>query len=429
MGRVIDEGDTIRVRTGYVPRPQAIAFHARSERYACLVAHRRFGKTVAAINDLIRACYTTPLENVRVAYIAPYLSQSKAIAWDYVLEYTSAIPDIKVNHSELRVDFPNGARIRLFGADNYNAMRGLFFDYVVLDEPSDFPASAWPTVIRPALADRKGRATFIGTPKGRNEFWEIYNNAKDDPNWFTAMYKASETGILDQGELEEARRAMGDDRYEQEFECSFEAAIQGAYYAVEMKDAMNDGRITRVPYDPALGVVTAWDLGIGDSTAIWFAQFYGQEIRIIDYHENSGVGLDAYAKALSEKPYHYEQHILPHDVRVKELGTGKSRLETLEALGIRDVEIAPKLSVDDGIQAARSMLARCWFDGGNCERGIEALRQYRRDFDEKLKTWRGRPLHDWTSHGADAFRYLAVGYKPADNWGSGPIRRNLRGIA
>ena len=356
MGRVIDEGDTIRVRTGYVPRTQAVAFHARTERYACLVAHRRFGKTVAAINDLIRACYTTPLDNVRVAYIAPYLSQSKAIAWDYLLEYTAAIPDIKVNIAELRIDFPNGARIRLFGADNYNAMRGLYFDAVVLDEPADFPASAWPTVIRPALADRKGKATFIGTPKGKNEFWEIYSDAKDDPNWYTAMFKASETGILDQEELDEARRAMGDDRYEQEFECSFEAAIQGAYYAVEMKDAMNDSRITRVPYDPSLGVVTAWDLGIGDSTAIWFAQFYGQEIRIIDYHENSGVGLDTYAKALSEKPYHYEQHILPHDVRVKELGTGKSRLETLEALGIRDVEIAPKLSVDDGIQAARSML-------------------------------------------------------------------------
>ena len=429
MGRVIDEGDTIRVRTGYVPRPQAIAFHARSERYACLVAHRRFGKTVAAINDLIRACYTTPLDNVRVAYIAPYLSQSKAIAWDYLLESTAAIPDIKVNIAELRIDFPNGARIRLFGADNYNAMRGLYFDAVVLDEPADFPASAWPTVIRPALADRKGKATFIGTPKGKNEFWEIYNSAKDDPNWYCAMFKASETGILDQQELDEARRAMGDDRYEQEFECSFEAAIQGAYYAVEMKDATSDGRIGRVPYDPALGVVTAWDLGIGDSTAIWFAQYTGQEIRIIDYHENSGVGLDAYAKVLKEKPYHYEQHILPHDVQVKELGTGKSRLETLEALGIRDIEIAPKLAVDDGIQAARSMLARCWFDGGNCERGIEALRQYRRDFDEKLKTWRGRPLQDWTSNGADAFRYLAVGYKPTNTWGDGPIRRNLRGIA
>lgn len=428
MGRVIDEGKVLRVKTGYVPRSNAVDFHKRKQRFACLVAHRRFGKTVAAINDLIKSCYTIPLENVRVAYIAPYLSQSKAIAWDYVLEYTSAIPDIKINHSELRVDFPNGARFRLFGADNYNAMRGLYFDSVVLDEPADFPASAWPTVIRPALADRKGRATFIGTPKGKNEFWEIYNNAKNDDDWFCAMYKASETGILDNDELEEAKRTMGEDRYEQEFECSFEAAIQGAYYAVEMKKAKEDNRITRVPYDPAVGVITAWDLGIGDSTAIWFAQYVGQEIRIIDYYESSGVGLDHYAKVLKERGYAYDQHILPHDVQVKELGTGKSRMETLDALGVRGIEIAPKLGVDDGIQAARSMLNRCWFDEEKCERGVEALLQYRREFDERLKTWRGRPLHDWTSHGADAFRYLAVGYKPAVNWGA-PIKRNLRGIA
>lgn len=428
MGRVIEDGTTIRVKTGYVPRPQAVDFHSRKQRFACLVAHRRFGKTVAAINDLIKACYTTPLENVRVAYIAPYLSQSKAIAWDYLLEYTAAIPDIKINIAELRIDFPNGSRFRLFGADNYNAMRGLYFDAVVLDEPADFPANAWPTVIRPALADRKGRATFIGTPKGKNEFWEVYNAAKDHNDWFTGMYKASETEILDADELSEAKKAMGDDRYEQEFECSFEAAIQGAYYAQEMKTATSDKRITNVSYDPAAAVVTAWDLGIGDSTSIWFAQFVGQEIRLIDYYENSGVGLDVYAKALSEKGYHYDQHILPHDVQVKELGTGKSRLETLDALGIRNVTIAPKLSVDDGIQAARSMLARCWFDEVKCARGIEALRQYRREFDEKLKSWRGRPLHDWTSHPADSFRYLAVGYRKHDDWGE-PIRRGLKGLA
>jgi len=298
----------------------------------------------------------------------------------------------------------------------------------VADEPADFPANAWPTVIRPALADRKGRATFIGTPKGKNEFWDIWHEAQDDPNWYAEMFRASETSILDQEELDEARQTMGDDRYDQEFECSFEAAIQGAFYAKEMKEATEDGRITRVPYDRAASVITAWDLGIGDSTAIWFAQFVGQEIRIIDYYENSGVGLDHYAKVLLDKEYQYEQHILPHDVQVKELGTGKSRLETLDALGIRNIEIAPKLAVEDGIQAARTMIPKCWFDADNCTRGIEALRQYRRDFDEKLKTWRGRPLHDWTSHGADAFRYLAVGYRRESDWGE-PIRRNLRGIA
>jgi hypothetical protein len=424
MARVIEVDQEI----DYKPRDQIRAFHNRKERFAIIVAHRRFGKTVAAINDLIRSCFEIDRPNVRVAYIAPYLSQAKAVAWDYALEFTRDIPEIKVNHSELRIDFMNGARFRLFGADNYNAMRGLYFDAVVLDEMADFPASAWSNVIRPALADRRGSATFISTPKGKNEFWELWHEAQDDPNWFTAMLKASETSILDQEELDEARRTMGDDRYEQEFECSFEAAIQGAFYAKEMKEATEDGRISNVPYDRAASVITAWDLGIGDSTAIWFAQFVGQEIRIIDYYENSGVGLDHYAKVLLDKEYHYEQHILPHDVQVKELGTGKSRLETLDALGIRNIEIAPKLAVEDGIQAARTMIPKCWFDADNCTRGIEALRQYRRDFDEKLKTWRGRPLHDWTSHGADAFRYLAVGYRRESDWGE-PIRRNLRGIA
>lgn len=416
------------IEIDYTPRLQARDFHDRSERFAVLVAHRRFGKTVAAVNDLIRDALTINLPNVRVAYIAPYLSQSKAVAWDYALEYTKDIPHIKVNHSELRIDFPNGARFRLFGADNYNAMRGLYFDAVVLDEMADFPASAWPTVIRPAIVDRKGRATIIGTPKGKNEFWEMYDYAKNHPEWWCRMFKASETDILDEDELEEAKRTMGEDRYDQEFECSFEAAIQGAYYAQEMKTATSDGRVTNVPYDPAVGVTTAWDLGIGDSTAIFFAQYVGQEIRIIDYYESSGVGLDHYAKVLSEKGYHYSEHILPHDVQVKELGTGKSRVETLDALGISDITIAPKLAVDDGIQAARSMIARCWFDEEDCARGIEALRQYRREFDERLKTWRGRPLHDWTSHGADAFRYLAVGKQTQQDWGE-PIRRNLRGIA
>jgi phage terminase large subunit len=414
--------------TAYSPRKIAMDFHNREERFAIIVAHRRFGKTVAVINDLIRYCFECPLENVRVAYIAPYLSQAKAVAWDYVLQFTADIPNVKVNHSELRVDFDNGSRFRLFGGDNFNALRGLYMDYVCIDEFADFPASAYPNVIRPMTVDRKGKITIIGTPKGKNEFWEMWDAAQSDPQWFTAMYKASDTNLLDPDELDDAREMMGEDRYLQEFECSFEAAIVGAYYAQEMKQVTDTGRICAVPYDPAASVISSWDLGIGDSTAIWFAQYIGQEIHIIDYYEASGVGLDHYAKVLFEKGYHYEQHILPHDVRVKELGTGKSRLETLEALGIRNIEIAPKLAIEDGIQQARTMLAKCWFDEENCKRGIEALRQYRRDFDEKNKAWRSRPLHDWTSHGADAFRYMAVGYKPMVEWGA-PIRRNLRGIA
>lgn len=201
----------------------------------------------------------------------------------------------------------------------------------------------------------------------------------------------------------------------------------GAFYAEEMRAVNNEGRLGEVPYERSVGVVTAWDLGVGDSTAIWFAQMIGQEVRLIDYYECSGVGLDHYARVLAEKGYHCESHILPHDVRVREMGTGKSRLETLDTLAVRPVTIAPQLGVDDGIQAARTMISRCWFDLKKCERGVDALRQYRRDYDDKNMVWRGKPLHDWTSHCADAFRYLAVGYRPFNDWGD-PIRRNLQGI-
>jgi phage terminase large subunit len=411
----------------YAPRSQMMDFHERTERFACIVAHRRFGKTVAAINDLIRDCLTINRENVRVGYIAPYYRQAKAIVWDYAKHYSQAIPNISVNESELRIDFPNGSRLRLFGADNYDAMRGLYFDAVILDEPADFPSNAWPTVIRPALADRKGRATFIGTPKGKNDFWDIYDNSITDPNWFSANLKASETGVLDKEELEEARRTMGEDRYLQEFECSFEAAIQGAYYGTEMQLATESKRVGVVPYDPAIAVVTGWDLGMSDSTSIWFAQFVGQERRIIDFYESSGVGLDHYVKVIKEKEYVYDTHILPHDARVRELGTGKSRIEILQSLGLNGIEIAPSLSVDDGIQATRLFLRTTWFDAERCKRGVEALRQYRRDWDEKGKTWRMRPLHDWTSHSADAMRYLVTGYKPKTVW-SGALRRNVKGV-
>ena len=418
------------IELDYSPRQEMREYHAREERFACIVAHRRFGKTVAAINDLIRVALTLEKPAVRVGYIAPYYRQAKAIVWDYAKEFTAAIPGCRVNESELRIDFPNGARLRLFGADNYDAMRGLYFDSVVLDEPADFPMNAWATVIRPALADRQGSATFIGTPKGKNEFWDIYHMAQNDPDWYVAMHKASSTDYLTDEELEASRKIMGEDRYEQEFECSFEAAIQGSYYGTEMKAATKDGRITDVKYDRSRGVITAWDLGIGDSTAIWMMQIMPNgDLHAIDYYENSGVGLDHYVHELQSRGYAYDYHILPHDVEVKELGTGKSRLETLDGMGVRPIEIAPKLRVDDGIQQVRMMLDRVWFDEKKCDRGIEALRQYQRDFDEKGKTWRGRPMHDWTSHGADAMRYFAVGWKQqSDSWGE-PVRRGIKGVA
>ena len=232
--------------------------------------------------------------------------------------------------------------------------------------------------------------------------------------------------VLDKERKEDLK--LRPDDYGHIWDGDMKVHADGAYYAVEMREAKSEGRITNVPYDRAVGVVTAWDLGVGDSTSIWFAQFVGAEVRLIDYYESSGVGLDHYVALLNSKGYVYESHVLPHDVRVRELGSGKSRLETLGALGVRPITIAPQLMVDDGIQSVRSMIPRCWFDAEKCERGVDAIRQYRRDYDDKGMTWRGRPLHDWTSHCADALRYLAVGYKPtSSSWGE-PLRRNLKGI-
>jgi phage terminase large subunit len=244
-------------------------------------------------------------------------------------------------------------------------------------------------------------------------------NYKDNP-WFP--------DVLEQERLTDLEKRP--EAYDHIWEGDFLTHNSGAYYAIEMRDCKASNRIGFVPYEPSLGVVTSWDLGIGDSSSIWFWQISGGgELRVIDYYENNGVGLDHYARVLQEKGYIYKEHILPHDVRVKELGSGKSRLETLDNLGIRPITIAPKLGVDDGIQAVRSILPRCWFDAEKTERGIDCLRQYHREYNEINKSWNGRPKHDWASHGADAFRYFAVGYSPiSDNW-SEPIKRRIRGVA
>jgi hypothetical protein len=401
-----------RITLDYAPRSVFVPYHNRVQRWAIIVAHRRCGKTVATINDLIRRAITHDKPEGRFAYIAPYYAQAKDVAWSYLKRFSAPLLAFggKINESELALVLPTGAVIRLYGADNYDRLRGIYLDGVVLDEYADMPPQAWSEVLRPALSDRKGWATFIGTPRGHNGFYDLWQLAKSDPEWFSLELKASETGIISAEELSDARRNMSDDQYAQEFECSFDAAIVGAYYGKELARAEEEGRISRVPYDPVSPVITAWDLGMGDSTAIWFAQQIGREVRLIDYYESQGMGLDHYVRVLNEKKYLYGDHILPHDASVRELGTGKSRLETLFSLGIR-ARVLPNQSVDDGINAARLLIARSWFDSEKCKYGIEALKQYRAEWDEKRKVQKPRPLHDWTSHCADAFRYLALGIR------------------
>lgn len=393
----------------YAPRRLFIPYHARTQRWAVMVAHRRFGKTVGTINDLIKRAIELKLDHGRFAYVAPYLSQGKEIAWEYLKRFAApAITD--KNESELWVELCGKARIRIHGADNPDRLRGAYLDGVVLDEYADMRPSVWGEVIRPMLADRQGWATFIGTPKGHNEFFDVWDQAQGNPAWFTAMFRASETGVLAYDELNDAARDMTPEQYAQEFECSFEAAITGAYFGKEMADAERAGRICELPYERQLPVHTAWDLGIGDSTAIWFFQVVGSEIRVIDHYEAHSQGLPHYASVLASKPYQYGDDFVPHDAKVRELGTGRTRIETLQQLG-RKPKLVPAHKVMDGINAARLSMPMIWFDRYKCKDGIEALRQYRAEFDEKTRAFKDNPRHDWTSHSADAFRYLAMAWR------------------
>jgi hypothetical protein len=406
--------ERIQVVIPYAPRAQFLPFHQRKQRWACVVAHRRAGKTVACINELIRGALTSQRENPRFAYVAPLYTQAKDVAWTYVKQFTAGLPGVETNESELRVDLPNGGRVRLYGAENYDRLRGIYLDGVILDEYADMDPRVWPEVIRPALSDREGWATFIGTPKGENGFYDVMQRAKAEPeDWFSVTLRASETGIVAERELDDARKMMTPEQFEQEYECSFEAAIVGAYYGRDMAQAERDKRVRPVPWEPSLPVYTAWDLGLDDATAIWFAQIVSSEIRLIDYYETNNTPLTEIARVLrNDKPYMYGEHYLPHDAEIRELMTAKSRKESLEALGIRPITIAARQNVEEGINAVRQMLPKCLFDENKCALGIKGLKQYRREWDDKLKTFRLKPLHDWTSHGADAFRYLAMCLKP-----------------
>jgi phage terminase large subunit len=410
MGAVLDRGDprSVEIVIPYYPRAVWKGFHESAARWRVAVAHRRAGKTVAFVNEAIKGALTCQLPSPRFGYVAPFLSQAKSIAWDYVKRYCQPIPGVRFNEAELRADLPNGGRVRLFGADNPDALRGLYFDGAILDEFGDMDPRVWTEVIRPSLSDRNGWGAFAGTPRGKNEFYRLRQRARKEDGWALWELRASETRILSLDELADAKASMDEAAYEREYECSFDASVEGAYYAKEMQQAEQQKRICRLPIEPTVKVDTAWDLGIDDATAIWFIQDVGKERRIVDYLEVSGEGLPQIVKRLEERGYRYGRHVLPHDAEVRELGTGKSRTETLEALGLRNLEIVAQQEVADGINAVRMVIPKCWFDADRCERGIEALKQYRREWDGKRQTWRERPLHDWASHAADAFRYLAT---------------------
>jgi hypothetical protein len=346
-------------------------------------------------------------------YVAPYRSQAKSVAWDY-LKYFSRPITKSSNEADLIIELLNGAKIRLFGADNADAMRGLGFDGLYLDEYGDFKPSVWGNVVRPALSDKQGWCVFGGTPKGKNQFWNIYETSKKLPNeWFSLSLPASKSKLLPETELDAARAQLAKDQYLQEYECSFEAAIVGAIYGDEMRELTEDGRITKVENQIEVKTHTAWDLGRTDDTAIWWYQVIKGEIHIVDYFALSGGTIEEFVSKIKEKPYNYGKHYLPHDARARTLASGgKSVIEQMAVgLGINNLAIVPSLTIQDGIQAVRMALPRCWFDAEKCADGVEALRQYQREYNEDTKSFRQSPKHDWTSHAADAMRMLAISWR------------------
>lgn len=416
-------------RAYQIPAWQALE---RGVKRVLLLWHRRAGKDDVCLHWAA----TQAMQRVgNYWHMLPEYAQARKSVWDAVNPHTGrkrideAFPlEIRkrTRSQDMFIEFVNGSTWQLVGSDTYNSLVGSPPVGVTASEWALADPAAW-AYLRPILRENGGWAVFITTPRGRNHVHRMFEGAKDDPDWFVQRLTARDTGTLTADELEKERQEYireygaddGDNLFAQEYLCDFDAAIIGAYYAKLMRAVEQDGRMTRVPYEPLSLVHTAWDLGLSDSTAIWFFQIVGKEIRVIDYLENSGQPLDWYVGELYKKPYRYGDDFLPHDARARELQTGRSRQETLESLG-RRVQIVPNMSVADGINAVRTVLPRCWIDRERCQLGADALSQYRREWDQQRKIYHDRPFHDWTSHAADAFRYLAlsVNHVSNDSWGS-----------
>lgn len=397
-------------------------------RRACVIWHRRSGKDDVALNWTARAAHERVGE---YWHMLPEAAQGRKVVWDAVSPHTGrrridqAFPvelRAKTRENDMVIEFTNGSLWRVVGSDNYESLLGATPVGVIFSEWALADPNAW-AFLRPILMENGGWAIFITTPRGTNHARTTYDLARSEPSWFAEILSTRETEIFSVEQLASERRELqhdygveeGDALFEQEYNCSFEAALIGSYYGAYLNRALRQKRLGNVPIDRGLLVHTAWDLGISDSTAIWFIQIAGKERRLIDYHEGSGVGLDEYARVLAEKQKEhaivYGNHYFPHDVEVRELGNrGLSRVDTLKGLGIK-ATVVPQHNVNDGINAVRRMLDATWIDEKRCERGLNALRNYRREWDERLKMFRDAPLHDWASHGADALRTFAAGYR------------------
>lgn len=406
------------ITINYSPRNWAKILHNTVKRFIVLVLHRRAGKTTGAINHLTRDALRYP--KTKYAYVAPTYKQAKRIVWLMLKEYVENIPGVKLNVSELTVSFPNGSILMVVGADTPDSLRGIGLHGAFLDEyPLQSPI-IFTQILSKCIADTGGYLIFGGTPKGKGHFYELMNVAKNDPDWLL-IYKTIDDSLREESGkvIDNLKQALADDRkfveqglmtedeLQQEWYNSFEASIRGAVYLVQISKAREEGRISLVPHDPGQPVYTVWDLGIRDAMAIGFYQMIAGQPRMIDYYENTGLGFAHYIKVVKEKEYIYGKHFAPHDIRQKELTTGKTRLETAKAMGI-SFEVVPSVSLQDGIDRGRMFWNKLSVDQKRCSLFMDLIGMYRFDLDPGTGLLSRTPVHDHTSHCADVHRYAAL---------------------
>lgn len=416
----------ITLPNGWVPRPYQRPLWDYLEaggRRAIEIAHRRWGKDDVILHRTAIAAHE------RVAtywHCLPEYEQARKAIWNAVNPHSGKRrideafpPEIRESKDEQQmfIRFKNGSTWQVIGSDRYNSLVGAGVAGVVFSEWALCNPSSW-GYIRPMMEENDGWAAFITTPRGRNHAKAMYDMARSNPRWFAEISSIHDTKALTGEQLEESLKEyialygedLGRAQFEQEYLCSFNAAILGAFYAREMVAVRAEGRVRPVVPVPGQSVHTAWDIGVRDDTSIWWFQVYGGRVYILDCYTASGVGVDHYADICHSKPWPRGVDYVPHDAKVKEWGTGKTRVETMRQLGLNP-QLVPMATKLDGINAARRVLPLCVFDPRCEDVGISALEQYRREWDDEKKTFRASEVHDWTSHLADAFRYLALAWR------------------
>lgn len=392
-----------------IPREQFRDYLLRDERWACLVVHRRGGKTFCCVQDLIHRALTHQRPGMdtaplRYAYVAPTRDQAKDITWGYLTQYCSQIPGVRINKADLTVTFPSGASIRLYSGESYERMRGLYFDGVVIDEYADIDPSAWNTVIRACLSDYSGWATFIGTPKGRNEFWRVHNNAANDKEWYSLLIRASDSGIIPNDELKDIKSGISPGAYLQEYECDFSVGRPGAIYSSDIEKARSARRITDdVMWFKELPVYTAFDVGAPRNQKVWIFQPCGDRINYLEAlsgDEECKTPAD-WAARLRDRPYSYGSHFIPHDAAAEVGGLWQEGLTTA---GLSHVIPVPRpFDVWSGINLGQDSFARCWFNKSGTSDGVEALDSYHSKEERDGQSIGTVPVHNWASHYSDAW--------------------------